>query len=150
MVRFLMEHHPYTITQKMDAYILIRANHGECIIVADVHKAYVLPFILLMEHMVAAIIVGNRNVVPHKFNCIDVDHVHEQLIALQFRITPIGRDLRSTDTVIPTLMAMCFTLTELDILFSASLQYSMMIFKAYSTDKNSLWVLSNQKPTFNP
>lgn len=145
-----MEHHPYTITQKMDSYILIRANHGECIIVADVHKAYVLPFILLMEHMVAAIIVGNRNVVPHKFNCIDVDHVHEQLIALQFRITPIGRDLRSTDTVIPTLMAMCFTLTELDILFSASLQYSMMIFKAYSTDKNSLWVLSNQKPTFNP
>lgn len=107
MVRFLMEHHPYTITQKMDSYILIRANHGECIIVADVHKAYVLPFILLMEHMVAAIIVGNRNVVPHKFNCIDVDHVHEQLIALQFRITPIGRDLRSTDTVIPTLMAMC-------------------------------------------
>ena len=23
-----MEHHPYTITQKMDSYILIRANHG--------------------------------------------------------------------------------------------------------------------------
>lgn len=88
-----MKHHPYTITQKMDSYILIRANHGECIIVADVHKADVLLLIPLMEHMVTTIIVGNGNVVPHQFNCIDVDHVHEQLIALQFRITPIGRDL---------------------------------------------------------
>lgn len=117
-----MEHHPYTITQNMDSYVLIRANHGECIIVADVHKADVLLLIPLMEHMVAAIIVGNSNVVPHQFNCIDVDHVHKRPITIQFRITTIGRDLRSTDTVIPTLMAMCFTLTELDILFNASLQ----------------------------
>lgn len=77
-----MEHHPYTITQRMDSYIPIRANHGECIIVADVHKADDLLLILLMEHMVAAIVVGNSDVVPHQLNCIDVDHVHEQLITL--------------------------------------------------------------------
>ena len=68
MVRLWIKHFPYRIMQKTDAYILIRANHGECIIVADVHKADVLLLILLMEHMVAAIVVGNRNVVPHQFN----------------------------------------------------------------------------------
>ena len=73
----------------MNVYIIVRTNHREGVVVADVHKADILRFTLFVVHMVTTVIICNCNMVPYEFNVVVGDHVHEHLIALQFCVSII-------------------------------------------------------------